>query len=143
MGPLMMAIFGAGSLIVPFDRRRRAKKDVYLLTNQRAVVFTKTFWSRKKDVYTPTQLTQMRTLPAWTRKGAGDLIFKTVITITTTTTTRRSRHGMGRSSTSTNITETHYGFLAVDDYKKVDKLVRETLVDKVLDKLAELNQMDD
>jgi hypothetical protein len=127
--------------------KRRSRRNVYLLTNRRAIVWTKKFFGRKKEVYLPTQLVQLRSQGSWLGKGVGDVIFKTIITIRIFTQSHgggRGRHGGFRgTSTSTSRTVTHYGFLAVENYQKVEKLIRETLVDKVIDKFAQLNQIDD
>jgi hypothetical protein len=143
--PLILVFVGIGCVIAPFSMRRRAHRDVYLLTNRRAVVWTQKFFSRKKEVYQPTQLVQMRSEGSWAGGGVGDVIFKTVVRISISNTGGRRMGGGyvrgGRTNVSRSVT--HYGFLAVPEYKAVDRLIRETLVDKVLDKMAKLNQLDD
>jgi hypothetical protein len=91
-------------------------------------------FQRKKEVYLPSQLVHLKHRGSWLGGGMGDVIFKTVVTITITT----RKHGPSDTSRS----EKHYGFLAVENSQKVEKLVRETLVDRFLDKLSQANDLE-
>jgi hypothetical protein len=64
--------------------------------------------------------------------GSGDLIYKTVHVITTT----RNRHGSNSS-----VRTIHYGFLAIAQVGEVEKIVRETLIDRFVDKLTQASAL--
>jgi hypothetical protein len=63
----------------------------------------------------------------------GDLIFRSVTVVTTS----YNPKGGARSSVRT----THHGFLAVAHVQAVEKLVRETLIDRFVDNLTAANSV--
>jgi len=115
---------------VPLYRWKMAQGTVYALTNRRALVFRPGLFGPGRESYSPVEVAQMRRADSWLFEGGGDVIFRTVVTVKSSS----SRHGSGRS-----VTTTHYGFLAVEDVKGVEKLVRETLIDPFVDRLQAAN----
>jgi hypothetical protein len=65
-------------------------------------------------------------------KGSGDLIFRTVKVI--------SNSG-SRSQWTQSVKTKHYGFLAIAQVRDVEKLVRETLIDRFVDKLNQASSL--
>jgi len=100
-------LVGLGMLAAPFWKIRAAKQTLYLLTNQRAVIFTGGF-RREIRSFTPNQLQDL------TRKqhtdGSGDLIFK-----------REISHD-GHQNQAVPVAA--IGFLAVKGVKEVEDKVR-------------------
>jgi hypothetical protein len=129
MGLFVLLIILASVIFQPIYALWKAKRTCYALTSRRCIVW-RCQWHGgiATDNYTPGQLANMRRFDMWFfSKGGGDVVFKIVTVITTT---YRSR---GPSSTS--VTEYRYGFLAVERCRDVEKLIRETLLDRLLDKL--------
>jgi hypothetical protein len=132
---LFFLVFTTIAVMAPMCLKNKARHTVYALTSRRCLVFEGSLFGEKTHaptVYTPGELTNLRRQDAWWVKGCGDVIFKTIITITTRTDNR------GRSSTSRS--EKHYGFIGIRDPERVERMIREALVDPLLDKL---NQDDD
>ena len=105
----------------------RARFTAYALTTRGCLVFEpNTVGTIEATVYLPDIVSRMRRRNSWTHKGGGDLIFRTKTVITTTTSRNRCT---GASSSSSTVSETHYGFLSVEDVARVEKLVNRHLVD--------------
>jgi hypothetical protein len=125
--PLFFLPFALGMLLSPWYRFWMGKRTCYVLTNRRCIVW-KCNWlgSVHMENYNPAQLANMWRRDMWFfGKGAGDLVFRSVTTITVTT----GRHGGVSQST------TYYGFIAIENVREIERLVRETLVDRYMDKL--------
>jgi hypothetical protein len=120
---LVSACFAA----VPVLRWRTAKRTCYVLTNRRALVYKESLFSPTRESYPPLEVANMRRSDSWLASGSGDLIYRTVYVVSTS----RSRSGGFSSSVRT----VHYGFLAIAQVAEVEKIVRETLIDPVVDKL--------
>jgi hypothetical protein len=125
--PLLFLPFALGMILSPFYRFWMGKRTCYVLTNRRCIVWMcNWFGGIHMENYNPAQLANMWRRDLWFfGKGAGDLVFRSVTTITV----RTGRHGGVSQST------TYYGFLAVENVREIERLVRETLVDRFLDKL--------
>jgi hypothetical protein len=121
---LVSACFSA----VPVLRWRTAKRTCYVLTNRRALVYKESLFSPTRESYPPLEVSNMRRSDSWLASGSGDLIYRTVYVVSTS----RSRSGGFSSSVRT----VHYGFLAIAQVAEVEKIVRETLIDPVVDKLT-------
>jgi len=136
LGSFSMIIFVAGlgcAVGPPLCRWKMAQGTCYALTNRRALVYKQGLFSPTRESYAPNEVAGMRRADSWLMDGGGDLIFRTVKTISTT---YNSRGGANSS-----ITTTHYGFLAIAHVKEIDKLVRETIIDRFVDKLAQANAL--
>jgi hypothetical protein len=129
--PLILLIPAVGLTVVPVLRWKLSKGTIYGLSNRRALVYKEGLFGPSRESYSPLEVSQMRRADSWLFADAGDVIFRSVTVITT------SRSSSGKSHTSTNTT--HYGFLAIAHVKEVEKLVRETLIDRFVDKLQAAN----
>jgi hypothetical protein len=136
MPPLFFLAFGIGLTAAPFVLKAAARKSVYALTNKRCIVW-RGLTGTKKDVYEPKELTNVWHRNAWLVKGAGDVVFKTIITITRTS--HYDRRG-GYRGTSTSKSTRHYGFLAIQNPEEVKLMIRETLVEPFLEKLEKIKE---
>jgi hypothetical protein len=125
--PIGLFIVSAGVAAVPLVRWRTAKRTCYALTNRRALVYKEGLFGPTRESYPPLEVSGMRRSDSWLAAGSGDLIFRTVQVVS------RTRTGPGRSSTS--VKTSHYGFLAIAHLEEVEHLVRETLIDRFVDKL--------
>jgi hypothetical protein len=125
-----ISLFLLGLVLYPFFSRGAAAKTCYLLTNRRAIVWKPGFLGFggvSPTNYSPAELTNLRRRDSWFfGDGAGDVIFKSVTVITTTYSNRGSR---------TSSRTTLYGFLSIRKAKDVEALIRETLVDPLLDRI--------
>jgi hypothetical protein len=110
-------------------RWRAAGRTCYVLTNRRAVVYREGLFGKTRDSYPPLEVAGMRPSGSWLAAGCGDLIFRTVQVVT-----YERKQSLFGSNTSTRTI--HYGFLAVARLDVVEKIVRETLVDRFVDKLT-------
>jgi hypothetical protein len=126
---ITIGVLGCGVAAgVPFFQRWKATKSCYALTSRRAFVFDRnTMGFPQMTIYSAGDLGGMRRREWWFFDNAGDVIFRTKVTIEISNT--RSRGLDIRRHT------TYYGFLAVRHPQQVEALVRETLVDPILDKL--------
>jgi hypothetical protein len=131
--PAAFLLLSLGCTAVPFVRRYVSQRTLYALTNRRALVFKQGLFGPTRDSYSPLEVTAMRRADSWVQSGSGDLIFRTVQVLNTT------RYRSGRTNQS--VTTTHYGFLAINHPKDVEKLVRETLIDRFVDKLQQANAL--
>lgn len=127
--PLIFVAVGLGVAILgPGVVRRQAENGWYAVTNQRAIVYEANAFgsSGHATTYEPNELRRMRVKPAKSPKGAGDLIFKTVVTETTTDHVSQKTGRTLKSETSR--TETHYGFLGIENVNEVETLVHNVLL---------------
>jgi Zn-finger nucleic acid-binding protein len=131
---LCLGVVFLTGLLMPGYRWLRAQHTAYVLTNRRCLVFEpNAFGMPKVAVYMPDIVSRMKKSGSWFHKGGGDLIFRTV-TVVTTTHYRDRRSGASRGSSS-SVSETHYGFLAIDDVARVEKLINRNLVEPYLDRV--------
>jgi hypothetical protein len=128
--PVGLFLLSACGPAVSWVHWRAARRTCYALTNRRALVYKEGLFGPTRESYSPLEVAAMKRSDSWTVRGSGDLIFRTVQVVTTSRT-----RGVSRSSVKT----THYGFLAVAPVGDVEKLVRETLIDRFVDKLAQAN----
>jgi hypothetical protein len=129
MLPAIILAISTSVTLLPFYRWKMAKRTCYALTNRRALVYKQGLFGPTRESYSPVEVAQMRRRDSWVFKEGGDLIFKSVTVVSNS----YSRQHGARQSVKT----THYGFLAIAQVKKVEKLVRETLIDRFVDKLNE------
>jgi hypothetical protein len=130
---LFVLIGLAGMVMAPRMKLWKAQHTWYVVTNRRALVSQPGWFGESSvDSYTPMQLQNMNRADSWFIKGAGDLIFRTERRIEVSTTNYGGRRG--GSSTSVRERIIRYGFLGVDDVAAVEKIVRQVLVDPLVDK---------
>jgi hypothetical protein len=134
IGPLpwiLLAVAG-GFMAVPVYRWRMAPHSCYALTNRRALVYKHGLLGATRESYSPLEVSAMRRSDSWLSATGGDLIFRTVYVTTF------SRNRTGVSSSTRRI---DYGFLAIPHVKEVEHLVRETLIDRFVEKLNEASAL--
>lgn len=105
---------GLGMLTAPYWLARKARRTCYALTDRRAIVFD-AGWRGGLTVYSygPDDLTkQYRREHA---DGGGDLVFEEITTV-------------NRTSDGPSTTTTKRGFLAIDDVRAVETLLRKALL---------------
>jgi hypothetical protein len=124
--PALFAIVGLCFGSVPFVRWHFARRTCYVLTNRRAFVYKQGLMGPIRESYPPIEVANMRRSDSWLQRGCGDLIFRSVTVISTT------NRGGKVSQTATTI---HYGFLAIPHIEEVAALVRETLIDRFVERL--------
>jgi hypothetical protein len=139
---LVAGLVGLGiAAALPFFQRWKATKSCYAVTSRRAIVLDRNaIGAPKLTNYNPADLAGMRRRDWWFFQDAGDVIFRTKVTITVT-----DHYGPGRGrggrrmnqyrGSSISRSVTHYGFLCVRHPRDVELLIREKLVDPILDKL--------
>jgi hypothetical protein len=130
--PTVVFLVGIGVALVPVYRWKMAQRTCYALTNRRAIVHKGGLFGPTRENYAPSEVAAMRRSDSWIYSGGGDLIFRTVQVLTTS-------YSRGRSWQS--VRTYHYGFLAIDKVREVEKLVRETLIDRFVDKLTAANAL--
>jgi hypothetical protein len=130
--PSIVFLVAACVSLVPVYRWKMAQRAVYALTNRRALVFKGGLFGPKRETYSPSEVAAMRRSDSWLYSGGGDLIFRIVKVLSTS-------YSQGRTSQS--VRTYHYGFLAIDNVREVEKLVRETLIDRFVDKLTAANAL--
>jgi hypothetical protein len=130
-GGLLLASVGLAA--VPLVRQWSARRTCYALTNRRALVYKEGLFGPTRESYPPLEVAAMRRANSWLFADSGDLIFRSVTVITT------SRGPQGGASRS--VKTTHYGFLAIAHAKDVERLVRETLIDRFADKLSRASSL--
>lgn len=131
---LAFAIVVAIGALTPFYYRRKAHSTGYVLTTRRALVFEPNLIGHiSLTAYLPDVLAKMRRRNSWVLKEGGDLIFRTV-TVITTTHYKQRRTGASRGS-STSVSQTHYGFMAIADVARAERLINETLVEPYLNRV--------
>jgi len=99
-------LIGLGMLSTPLWMRRAAKRTVYVITDQRAIIIGGAF-ALEVESFAPERLTDIRRKQR--RDGSGDLIFRTEV----------AHRRDGRTH------ESHVGFIAIPDVKGVEFLIRE------------------
>lgn len=132
--PLIFVVIGVLMVVLlPGATRKAAARSWYALTNQRAIVYTANLFGSGggSESYEPNELRRMRVRPAKRPKGAGDLVFKTKITEQRTDYVDRKTGRTVRSETSRS--ETHYGFLGIEDVREVETLVHKVLLKTIDD----------
>ena len=109
---LPFLLVGLGMLTSPYWMYRRARRVVYALTDQRAIIFDAGFWNRTTvRSFDPQSLHDLRRNQGG--DGSGDLVF--------------DREWGARTRNGQQATD--IGFLAIPDVKRVEDLVR-TLANK-------------
>lgn len=131
--PAIILVIGGGCVAVALFRLYQAKGTCYALTRRRALVYKPGLFGPTKESYSPAEVSAMRRSNSWVLSEGGDVIFRSVTVVTT------SRSSSGKSSSTARTY--HYGFLAVPQVHQVEKLVRETLVDRFVDKLTQANAL--
>lgn len=128
--PLIFAVVGAGISLMPLFKFFFARKSCYIITNKRCIVHYGGPFSSSEE-YNPTQLGGMRRRKSWVcGNDAGDIVFRSVTTITHSY-NRRGGHSVSSSTT-------YYGFLNIENMSEVERIIRETLVDRMQRKLEKL-----
>jgi hypothetical protein len=130
--PVGLFFLSACVSAVPLLRWRTARRTCYALTNRRALVYKEGLFGPTRESYSTLEVSAMRRSDSWLAAGSGDLIFQTVQVVSTSRT---------RGVSSTSVKTTHYGFLAVAQIGEVEKLVRETLIDRFVDKLNQASAL--
>lgn len=131
-----MALFSILGLVfcaIPFYRVWQATQTGYGLTNRRAIIYRGGLFGGDLDHYSPSQLVGMTRANSWVRSGAGDLVFRTVHVVTTTVKSQPTRGLSFGDSRSESVKTYRYGFLAIAQVQDVERLIRETLVDRFVD----------
>jgi hypothetical protein len=129
-GGLFLASVGLAA--VPFVRRHFALRTCYALTNRRALVYKEGIFGPTRESYSPLEVAGVRRGDSWLQRGSGDVIFRTVQVLR-----QGSRVSVGMISWQGSVKTTHYGFIGIADPQGVEKLVRETLVDRFVNKLQQ------
>ena len=109
-GGLVFAVVGLFLVLTPMRIRRAARKGIYAITSQRAIVWRKTMFSMTIQSFGPDQLGRMyrKERP----NGAGDLVF----------------YDSAWANTDGSRQIQTIGFLAIRDVHQVEELVRATLL---------------
>ncbi len=115
-------------MLTPFYKLWQAGRTCYVLTNRRCIVWACNWYGGvDMDNYNPVQLVNMFRRDMWILgKGAGDLVFRTRTVIT--------QSYNRNTGFNTSVTTYYYGFLSVENVRDVERLVRETLTDRVVDR---------
>jgi hypothetical protein len=131
----MTLLFG---VVLTFGRawalKQAGSRAVYLLTNRRALIYQHRGLPVKS--YNIAQLKNMQRKDSTRLDGAGDLIFETEVL-------RGLNAGSHRPDVDAVGAKSpvhHHGFLQLRDVRAVEKLVRETLLDRVYDKVLKPGQ---
>lgn len=120
-------VFGAlgglvliGSFLTPLWALWQAGRTCYALTNKRCIVWQGgLFGGVEMENYNAARVANMWRREMWLfGNGGGDLVFRSVTVVTVTT----GKHGGVSEST------TYYGFLAVENVRQVERLVRDVLL---------------
>jgi hypothetical protein len=122
---------GLGLVLIlgPLGIYAAAARTVYAITNRRALVRQGyAIFGGQTDNYSPLQLHAMVRHDSWMVRGAGDLVFRTRTEITVT------NHGRGGTSVSQRVIR--FGFLGIDNAGKVERILRETLIDRLVDRFV-------
>jgi hypothetical protein len=125
---LFILIGLAGMLLGPITQKRLAARTAYAITNRRAIVHRpKLFGATALGSYGPVQLQQMVRRDWWLVQGAGDLMFATQKPLAV--------HGSHGSSSNVREKIDRFGFLGIDEPMAVEKLLRQVLVNPLVDKI--------
>ena len=131
--PLVFSCVWLGLASVPVVHWHFAKRTCYVLTNRRALVYKEGLFGPMRESYPPVEVANMRQSNSWVFSGHGDLIFRTVLVISSSS----NRNGVW----SQRVTQRHFGFLAVAQVQEVGRIVRETLIDRFVEKLNRANAL--
>jgi hypothetical protein len=108
---LPFVLIGVAMLAAPWWMRRRARKVIYALTDQRAIIFEAGMFGRQTiRSYDPDKLGSIERTQR--PDGSGDLVFETLIT----------RDSEGARQT------TRRGFIGIESVKQVEETLRQTLL---------------
>ena len=128
-----LAVVGAvvvGAFLYPPYQRWLAGKTCYAVTTRKALVWYPSWYGTPElTIYEPAALASIHTVESNWSKGFGDVVFRKTVTVTIT----HKKHGPADRSTSV----THYGFLAVEKPREIERLIRRQLVDPMIDAAAE------
>ncbi len=119
------AYFAYGFTLKLFIHFMRTRSTCYVLTNKRALVWMGGLLWNSYNIYTPAELSEMRTRKSWYFPDAGDVIFYHETTVNT----QSGRHG--RRSIS-SVKTYYYGFMRVRHQKVLYQLVKDTLLKNVV-----------
>ncbi len=131
--PIGLFFVSVGVSAVTLVRWKLARRTCYVLTNRRALVYKESLFGPTRESYSPLEVSGMRRSGSWLVADSGDLIFRTVQVVTRT----QIRPGLWNNGIKT----IHYGFLAIAQLGQVDKLVRETLIDRFADRLHQASAL--
>jgi hypothetical protein len=119
-----------------FIKRGESQRSVYVLTSRRALVLEgKVFGAGRVRAYTIAQLKGMQRVDSWRFKGAGDLVFEKEDVSRGNDLPSLPGTLRSRGPRATGPQYRNHGFLMLENVKAVEKLVRETLIDRGLDKV--------
>jgi hypothetical protein len=130
--PAGLLLLSIGLAAVPFIRGYNGGRSLYAITNRRALVYKHGLFGPTRESYPPLEVSKMQRSDAWLQKGCGDLIFRTVHVVSTS----RTSTGLKQS-----VKTTQYGFLAIRNVRDVEKILRETLIDRFVDKLQQASSL--
>ncbi len=123
LGPVLVivgVVICLGVLFVPpLIQKSKAKNTIYVLTDQRTLIFIGTMGGSEVRSYTRDQIRTLQRSDAWLVENAGDVIFEEVGETGLLSGFRRKR-------------VTH-GFLHVAYHKEIQDLVRDVIVDPIGD----------
>jgi hypothetical protein len=128
--PVVLFFASACVAAVAVVRWHTARRTCYALTTRRALVYKEGLFGPTRESYSPLEVSGMRRSDSWLVAGCGDLIFRTVQVVS-----------RSRGSWSSSVKTIHYGFLAVAQVGEVEKLVRETLIDRFVDRLNQASAL--
>jgi predicted Zn finger-like uncharacterized protein len=125
----VFALFGGLCLLAKWGTMKSMpRRNCYVLTNRRCFTWLAAPGYGDLLSYNTFKLEDMKRKDSLRFKGMGDLIFEVVVTYET----------MGGGSRNTpQRREEPRGFLMIDNVREVEKLIRETLVDRRTDKLVD------
>ena len=121
--PLIFVAIGlAVAFFLPGKIANQAKRAWYAVTDDRAIVYTPSFFGSggKVESYQPKDLRKMRVKNSGSVSGAGDLVFKTKI-------------GVVHTKNGTQKSEIHYGFMHIENVNEVETLVHKVLLGTIED----------
>jgi hypothetical protein len=125
-GPVLL-LFGGIMLFMPMiTRRTMPRRNVYVLTNRRCFLWEHSPGVGARLAYNGFQLDKMKRKESIRFPKMGNLIFEVVVTYDTVGSNNRPVRR-----------EEPRGFLMVDNVREVEKLIRETLIDRRTDKLVQ------
>jgi hypothetical protein len=121
--PLIFVAIGlAVAFFLPGKIANQAKRAWYAVTDDRAIVYTPSFFGSggKVESYQPKDLRKMRVKNSGSVSGAGDLVFKTKI-------------GVVHTKNGSRKEEIPFGFLNIENVNEVETLVHKVLLGTIED----------
>jgi hypothetical protein len=107
LGPLPFVVISLCALSNPYWSWRRAKRTLYVLTNERALVFDAGWWQAVTiRSFEPARLADLRRIQ--NSDGSGDLVFERTVTTDSEGSTKTTDHG----------------FLSIPNVKSVEEAVQ-------------------